>query len=162
MQGFAARMVSAILVVLLLAGYNFVITKKENETAQIEAYEKKVEAALAAASMSSSDADGSSASGNLSNDGALGKYADGIYTGSAQGFGGEIEVEVVVLSGAIDTVNIVSAEKEDGAYLTMAEDIIPTIVEANSADVDTISGATFSSTGIKNAVQQALDEAVSN
>ena len=54
---------------------------------------------------------------------------------------------------------IVSAEKEDGAYLSMAEDIIPTIIDAQSADVDTISGATFSSTGIKNAVAQALEEA---
>lgn len=41
----------------------------------------------------------------------------------------------------------------------MAEDIIPTIIDAQSADVDTISGATFSSTGIKNAVAQALKEA---
>ena len=48
---------------------------------------------------------------------------------------------------------------EDGAYLSMAEDIIPTIIEAQSADVDTISGATFSSTGIKEAVTQALEEA---
>ena len=41
----------------------------------------------------------------------------------------------------------------------MAEDIIPTILEAQSAEVDTISGATFSSTGIKEAVAQALEEA---
>lgn len=33
------------------------------------------------------------------------------------------------------------------------------IIEAQSADVDTISGATFSSTGIKEAVAQALEEA---
>ena len=53
-----------------------------------------------------------------------------------------------------------SAEKEDGAYLAMAEDIIPKIIEAQSAEVDTISGATFSSTGIKNAAEQALEQAV--
>jgi uncharacterized protein with FMN-binding domain len=41
----------------------------------------------------------------------------------------------------------------------MAQDIIPTIIEHQSADVDTISGATFSSTGIKNAVQEALHKA---
>ena len=42
----------------------------------------------------------------------------------------------------------------------MAEEIIPAIIEAQSADVDTISGATFSSTGIKDAVAQALEKAV--
>lgn len=49
---------------------------------------------------------------------------------------------------------------KDGAYLAMAEDIIPSIISAQSADVDTVSGATFSSTAIKNATKQALDKAV--
>ena len=62
--------------------------------------------------------------------------------------------------GKITAVDIVSAEKEDGAYLSMAKDIIPKIIEAQSAEVDTISGATFSSTGIKNASQEALEKAV--
>lgn len=42
----------------------------------------------------------------------------------------------------------------------MAMDVIPNLIEAQSADVDTISGATFSSTGIINAVEAALEEAV--
>ena len=41
----------------------------------------------------------------------------------------------------------------------MAKDIIEDIVDAQSADVDTISGATFSSTGIREAVTQALEKA---
>ena len=60
----------------------------------------------------------------------------------------------------ITEINVVAAEKEDGAYLSMAKDIIPKIITAQSADVDTISGATFSSTGIKNASEQALEKAV--
>mgnify|MGYP000288278486 CR=1 FL=1 len=52
-----------------------------------------------------------------------------------------------------------TAQKEDGAYLSMAEDIIPTILEAQSAEVDTISGATFSSGGILDAVKAALSSA---
>mgnify|MGYP000296520535 CR=1 FL=1 len=62
--------------------------------------------------------------------------------------------------GKIEAVEVTSAEKEDSAYLAMAEDIIPKIIEAQSAEVDTISGATFSSTGIKNAAEQALEQAV--
>ena len=54
----------------------------------------------------------------------------------------------------------ISADGEDGSYLTMAKDIIPKILDVQSAEVDTISGATFSSTGIKNATKQALEKAV--
>ena len=72
----------------------------------------------------------------------------------------QVAVEVTVKDGKIEAVEVTSAEKEDSAYLAMAEDIIPKIIEAQSAEVDTISGATFSSTGIKNAAEQALEQAV--
>ena len=98
-------------------------------------------------------------SGNEAEEATEVAYKDGTYTGEAQGFGGPVDVEVIIENGKISEINITSAEKEDGAYLSMAEDIIPTIIEAQSADVDTISGATFSSTGIKEAVTQALEEA---
>lgn len=89
-----------------------------------------------------------------------GSYKDGTYTGEADGFGGTVKVEVIVKKQKIKEVNIVSADGEDGSYLTMAKDIIPKILDAQSAEVDTISGATFSSTGIKNATKQALEKAV--
>ena len=89
-----------------------------------------------------------------------GSYKDGTYTGEADGFCGTVKVEVIVKKQKIKEVNIVSADGEDGSYLTMAKDIIPKILDAQSAEVDTISGATFSSTGIKNATKQALEKAV--
>ena len=89
-----------------------------------------------------------------------GTYKDGTYTGEADGFGGTVKVEVIVKKQKIKEINIVSADGEDGSYLTMAKDIIPKILDAQSAEVDTISGATFSSTGIKNATKQALEKAV--
>lgn len=66
---------------------------------------------------------------------------------------------VTVENGTISEIEITSADGEDKAYLSMAEDIIPKIIEAQSADVDTVSGATFSSTGIKDAVSEALKQA---
>ena len=51
-------------------------------------------------------------------------------------------------------------QRRSSGLSSMAEDIIPKIIEAQSAEVDTISGATFSSTGIKNAAEQALEQAV--
>ena len=71
-------------------------------------------------------------------------------------------MEVTIADSKITDVEILSAEKEDSAYLTMAKDIIPEIIDAQSADVDTISGATFSSTGIKNATAQALEKGGTN
>ena len=87
------------------------------------------------------------------------KYRDGVYEGRAHGFGGNIEVKVTVENGLIAEIEIVSARGEDRAYLSRAERIIDSIIEAQSADVDAVSGATFSSTGIENAVRQALSAA---
>ena len=51
------------------------------------------------------------------------------------------------------------APGEDSAYLSQGQGVISTILAAQSTDVDTISGATFSSTGIINAVNDALGKA---
>lgn len=86
-------------------------------------------------------------------------YTDGVYTGSANGFGGVIEVEAEIKDGVIETLTIVSAEHEDKAYLDAARKVIDDIVEQQTADVDTVSGATFSSSGIRDAAAQALEKA---
>lgn len=88
-----------------------------------------------------------------------GTYPDGRWEGGAKGFGGMITVLVTVENGTISEIEITSADGEDKAYLSMAEDIIPKIIEAQSADVDTVSGATFSSTGIRDTVSEALKQA---
>ena len=90
---------------------------------------------------------------------ALQLYNDGVYSASADGFGGIIKTEVIINNGNIEGVNIVEAENEDKAYLKMAIAIINDIIEKQSADVDTISGATYSSTGILNSVEKALSKA---
>ena len=87
------------------------------------------------------------------------KYKDGTYEGTAMGFGGNITVAVQIENGIITTIDVVKAKDEDGAYLEMAKDIIGHIIDDNSTDVDTISGATFSSTGIRDAVSKALESA---
>lgn len=86
-------------------------------------------------------------------------YKDGTFEGSAEGFGGTITVSVEMKKDEVVNISIVSAEKEDEAYLSMASAILNTIKEKQSTDVDTISGATYSSTGLKNAVVDALGKA---
>ncbi len=139
MREFWIRAVSLIAVVGILTGYNSVLDarKKNEEIARLKAQVTETGSA----------------------DGAAGNYKDGTYQGEADGFGGTITVEVKIEKGKITGIDVVSAEKEDGAYLAMAKDIIPEIIDAQSAEVDTVSGATFSSTGIKNASQEALEKA---
>ena len=95
-------------------------------------------------------------------DGADSPYADGTYTGEAQGYGGTVAVELTVENGKITDLTITSAEKEDTAYLDAASAIIDSILEQQSTDVDTVSGATFSSNGILHAAEDALRKAEKN
>ena len=143
MREFWVRLVSMLAIVGVPLGYNSVLDAraKEDEIARLSAQ-------IAGNGQSDSE------NGDSTN------YKDGTYTGEADGFGGTIQVEVKIEKNKIAEINVVSADKEDGAYLSMAKDIIPKIIDAQSADVDTVSGATFSSTGIKNASEQALEKAV--
>lgn len=86
-------------------------------------------------------------------------YKNGTYTGEGQGFGGTIQVQVTLEDDTITDIQVVSAPGEDSAYLSQGKGVISSILSAQSTDVDTISGATFSSTGIINAVNDALGKA---
>ena len=88
-----------------------------------------------------------------------GGYKDGIYQGSGTGFGGTITVQVTLEDDTITAVSVVSAPGEDSAYLSQGENVINSIISEQSTDVDTISGATFSSTGILEALNDALSKA---
>ena len=90
-----------------------------------------------------------------------GAYKDGVYYGSATGFAGPIKVKVVITDGKIASVEIV--ETSDGSsYIGKASSITGKIVASQSTNVDTVSGATYSSVGIINAVRNALAQAAVN
>ena len=85
-------------------------------------------------------------------------YRDGIYTAEAIGFEGKITVQVTVAEDKITDITVLSAEDEE-EYLSRAKQVIPAILEEQSPNVDAVSGATYSSTGILNAVKLALAKA---
>ena len=85
-------------------------------------------------------------------------YLDGIYTAEAMGFEGKITVQVTVAEDKITDITLLSAEDEE-EYLSRAKRVIPAILEGQSPNVDAVSGATYSSTGILNAVKLALAKA---
>ena len=152
MRQLIVRFLNVAVIAAVLIGYNTVLDKRDKEdqiarlSAELETTQLQKENLQAAAAASEAAE-------------AEGQYVDGTYDGEADGFGGTIAVEVTVEGGQITDLAITSADGEDSAYLSNAEAIIPKIIEAQSADVDTISGATFSSTGIRNAAQEAIEKA---
>ena len=86
-------------------------------------------------------------------------YNDGTYEGSAKGYGGNIDVKVTVEQDTITDINVVSAADETPSYYNSAVAVIDSILTEQSVEVDGVSGATYSSNGIKNAVKAALDKA---
>lgn len=87
-----------------------------------------------------------------------GKYKDGTYQGSAQGYRGQISVKVKVESGSITSIEITSYEDDDRFFNSAKSGVIDEIINSQSVDVSTLSGATYSSQGIISAVAAALGE----
>lgn len=88
-----------------------------------------------------------------------GKYKDGTYSGTAQGYGGPVTTKITVKNGRISGIEITSSDGEDAAYYNMCLGILDKIVSEQSADVDTVSGATYTSNGIINGSKKALQQA---
>ena len=144
---FVTRLINLLLVAGILLGYQGVLTWR-SQSEKIAYLESQLASAQAAGgAVENGSADGTSG------------YADGTYSGEADGFGGPVKVDVTVRGGNISDITITSAEKEDGAYLDMAKGVIDEIKSRQTTDVDVVSGATFSSNGIINAVKAALEGA---
>ena len=81
---------------------------------------------------------------------------DGVYTGTGAGMQSNIVVDVTVKDGKITSVDVVSHNETPGISDAAIETIPAAIVEAQSTDVDAVATATFTSNGIKEAVDNAL------
>lgn len=188
-QNFIMRVLCLVLILAAVVGYNSMqkkdtqtqesqeiaaLTKRvekleEQNTEMLSALEeaaKNQEAAIAQAQSEAKDnavkedaGEADSTDAEEESDDSENVYKDGTYTGSAQGFGGAITVQVTLASDEITDIQVTSAPGEDSAYLSQGEGVISSIISAQSTDVDTVSGATFSSTGIINAVVDALGKA---
>jgi len=186
-QNFIMRILCLLLILAAVVGYNSMQKKdtQAQESQEITALTKRVEkleeqnteilsaleeaaknqeAAIAQAKSDAKDKDNAAKedaeeTDTEESDDSENVYRDGTYTGSAQGFGGAITVQVTLANDEITDIQVTSAPGEDSAYLSQGEGVISSIISAQSTDVDTVSGATFSSTGIINAVVDALGKA---
>ena len=131
MQVFAVKIINIMLAVSLVCTYNAVVNdRKEQETA---ARQKLAEQQAQAAEENAAPAS---------------PYADG-----------PVKMEVTIEHGQITDCTVLSAEKEDTAYFDAAQGVIDEVLDEQTAEVDTVSGATFSSRGILGAVEDALEQA---
>ena len=84
----------------------------------------------------------------------------GTYEATVDSVGGPLSVSVRVSEDQIEEVTVTENHDTDGVCEAALERIPEQIVENQSINVDTVSGATYSSTGLRNAVILALQKAV--
>ncbi len=81
------------------------------------------------------------------------------FTGTGEGFGGDVTVTVTKEGDKITKVEAVGASETSGIGSKAIDELPAKIVAANKAEVDVIAGATYTSKAIIYAVNNALDAA---
>ena len=101
---------------------------------------------------SSSDDNNSTVTGTV-------PYKEGIYYGTAEGYSGDVSVAVVIQEKTIKAI-LITENSDDEAFFNRAMDIVKKVIRTQKTDdVDTVSGATYSSKGLLNAIKNALKQA---
>ena len=125
------------------------------EEPDLSQYEVKSDADNASDKAESKDKSSDTKKKSSKKKNAKGNFEDGVYTGQGTGYGGITEVEVTVENGSITKIEVLS-NHDDQTFFNRALTLIDTIIDEQSYDVDTVSGATYSSRGILEAVKNAL------
>lgn len=97
------------------------------------------------------------AGNNNSQDIIAGKfpYTDGIYYGTAEGYLSDITVALVLQDKTIKAI-LITEQEDDEIFFNRAKAMIENVMKTQSTEVDLVSGATYSSKGILNAIKNAL------
>lgn len=82
------------------------------------------------------------------------------YKATAEGFGGDVTVEVKVSKdGELEAVNVDASSETPDIGGAAADEIVKAIAESKSLSVDTVTGATVTSEAVIKAAGDALAEA---
>lgn len=137
-------------------------TAVETSVEETTAGETKAEDTTAAESSDAESKDAEAADGSTEaavDAAAAVSYKDGSYKGTGKGNNGDITVEVTVEGGKITAIAMTDHEETEGLYEPAETGVIEAIIKSQTTDVDTVSGATNTSNGIIEAVDNALKEA---
>jgi uncharacterized protein with FMN-binding domain len=86
-------------------------------------------------------------------------YKEGTYTGLGQGNHGEIKVEVTTNQYKIKEIKILEQEETPGLCDIVYDKIPKSVLKKNSADVEVVSGASYTSQGVIDAIKDAVNKA---
>jgi len=86
-------------------------------------------------------------------------FTPGVYLGNGNGYRGLIQVRVQTSSAGIEDAVIVSHQESNFPGLAAMEELLEQVLETGETDLDAISGATYSSRGFLQAVEDALEKA---
>lgn len=84
--------------------------------------------------------------------------ASGTFEGTGNGFGGEMQVKVTVADGKMEDIEVMSHHESSVVFNRAFPIITERILEAQSPEVDSVTGATFTSYAVKAAVAEAMKE----
>lgn len=112
-----------------------------------------------------SSSDGSSSSGSSSS-GSSTTMKDGTYTGTASTTQfGDVQVQITVSGGTITAVKALQLTDREQRSVQISDYAAPILqreaLAAQSADIDTVTGATYTSDGYAQSLQSAIDQAES-
>ena len=86
-------------------------------------------------------------------------FTPGTYEGVGYGYFGPIFVEVQMSHAGIEDIVITRHKEKAYPGAAAMEELLEEVLESGSTDLDAVSGATFSSRGFLNAVDDALEKA---
>ena len=89
-------------------------------------------------------------------------YNPGVYEGFGDGFQGPIYLRVTVNSQTITDIEVLENHETPGLGSVAIEELTNAVLDTNSTDVDSISGASASSSGFFSAMEDALLKAKPN
>lgn len=149
-KNFILRAVNLLLILAVLGRYQQVAVvraaaaaERQQEISEVEAYNASLQKAAQEAEEAEADSG----------------IQDGTYEGSAFGFGDLITVSVTIKDGRITDIAVLDASGEDRPYYNQSLPLLDEMINKQSTEVDTVSGATLTSEGLIGAVADALGKA---
>lgn len=118
-----------------------------------------VAVSLSGCSSSDTAATAAASSAPAESTSAAGTYQAGTYTGSAEGHNGTVSVDVTFTDNAISSIEVTENSETPTLSDKALTDLPEEIVAQQTLNVDNISGATFTSMAVKNAVADAVTQA---
>lgn len=147
-KNFILRAVNLLLILAVLGRYQQVAVVRAAAAAERQQEIREVEAYNASLQKAAQEAEEAEAG-----------IQDGTFEGSAFGFGDLITVSVTIKDGRITDIAVLDASGEDRPYYNQSLPLLDEMINKQSTEVDTVSGATLTSEGLIGAVADALRKA---